>query len=336
MQAVLLAGLLGAVALVIAGVVPGSGARLSHAATGWIAVEVILELVAIAAYALLFYGCFSYGAYRIGVLRSAQIGIGELGAFVVSPTGAAGPALRIWALLRSGMPFAILTRRSVIHAICFNVPYVSVAILLALGVATGIGAGHAALLLSLVPFALVVGSVVLAAAATLIARRVPGEPGSRWRRIGYDIVRAVPDGLRELPTRARRPWLLPASIGYWVGDCGVLVAAVHAVHGSAPIAVIALAYMLGQLGNALPLPGGVGAVEPAMLGVLTASGVNPAVGAAAVVLYRFVSLGMQAAAGAIAVATLVPALRRAPIESRPSTQGMSGAGSPAASRSVSA
>ena len=54
MQAVLLAGLLGAVALVIAGVVPGSGARLSHAATGWIAVEVILELVAIAAYALLF------------------------------------------------------------------------------------------------------------------------------------------------------------------------------------------------------------------------------------------------------------------------------------------
>jgi uncharacterized protein (TIRG00374 family) len=90
----------------------------------------------------------------------------------------------------------------------------------------------------------------------------------------------------------------------------VLVAAFHAVHGSAPLGVIVLAYMLGQLGNALPLPGGVGAIEPAMLGVLTASGVDLELGAAAVILYRFVSLGIQAAAGAIAVSTLAPALQR--------------------------
>lgn len=74
--------------------------------------------------------------------------------------------------------------------------------------------------------------------------------------------------------------------------------------------MIVLAYMLGQLGNALPLPGGVGGTEPIMLGVMTASGVSLGVGAAAVVLYRFVSLGLQAAAGTIAVATLVPALQR--------------------------
>jgi uncharacterized membrane protein YbhN (UPF0104 family) len=76
------------------------------------------------------------------------------------------------------------------------------------------------------------------------------------------------------------------------------------VHGSAPLGVVVLAYMLGQLGNALPLPGGVGGVEPLMLGVLTASGVNLGLAAAAIVLYRFVSLGIQAVAGAIAVATL--------------------------------
>ena len=76
--------------------------------------------------------------------------------------------------------------------------------------------------------------------------------------------------------------------------------------------MIVLAYMLGQLGNALPLPGGVGGVEPIMLGVLTASGVNPGLGAAAVILYRFVSLGTQAVAGALAVATLTAALRGTP------------------------
>jgi uncharacterized membrane protein YbhN (UPF0104 family) len=68
--------------------------------------------------------------------------------------------------------------------------------------------------------------------------------------------------------------------------------------------------MLGQLGNTLPLPGGVGGVEPLMLGVLTASHVDLGLGAAAIIVYRFISLGIQAAAGAVAVATLLPALQR--------------------------
>jgi uncharacterized membrane protein YbhN (UPF0104 family) len=76
--------------------------------------------------------------------------------------------------------------------------------------------------------------------------------------------------------------------------------------------VIVLAYMLGQLGNALPLPGGVGGIEPIMLGVLTASGVSVGLGAAAIVLYRLVSLGLQAALGAIAVATLAADLQPSP------------------------
>ena len=126
-----------------------------------------------------------------------------------------------------------------------------------------------------------------------------------------EAVEAVPEGLREVPARLREPAVPLSSVGYWAGDCGVLVAAFHAVHGSAPIAVIVLAYMLGQLGSALPLPGGVGGVEPAMLGVLTASGVDLGLGAAAVVIYRLVSLGIQTVAGGIAVATLVPALQPA-------------------------
>jgi hypothetical protein len=142
------------------------------------------------------------------------------------------------------------------------------------------------------------------------ARTRRGEPDGRWRRVGREALQAVPDGLRELPARVRQPSSLLGAIAYWAGDCGVLVAAFHAAHGSAPVSVIVLAYMLGQLGNALPLPGGVGATEPVMLGVLTASGVDLGLGAAAVILYRFVSLGIQAGAGAIAVATLVPALQR--------------------------
>jgi putative heme transporter len=309
-QLVVVGALLAAVGIAIANIVPSSREHLRHAAPGWLAVAIVLELVACASYALLFHGVFSHGTYRFGYVRGAQIAVGELGAFVVTPTGLGGPALRIWALLRLGMPFRIQMIRTVIHGVILNIPYVLAAVLLGLSVVFGIGSGHAHLALALAPLGLVLAVLCLAGIAAFFSRRARGEPGTRLRRIGRDIIDAIPEGVRQLPGRLREVWLLLFALGYWAGDCGVLVVAFHAAHGSAPIGVIVLAYMLGQLGNSLPLPGGVGAVEPAMLGVLTSSGVNLGLGAAAVVLYRFVSLGIQAILGTVAVVTLVPSLQR--------------------------
>jgi uncharacterized protein (TIRG00374 family) len=227
---------------------------------------------------------------------------------VISPTGAGGPALRLWALLRGGMPFAIVMTRSVVHYIVFSIPYIVAALLLGIGALLGIGVGHAQSALALAPVGVVIAAALFAIGASQLARR-PARAHARWRRIGRDMIQAIPAGTRETPRRLRRqPALLIAAIGYWAADCAVLAFSFHAAHGSAPIAVITLAYMLGQLGNALPLPGGVGGVEPAMLGLLTSSGVDLGLGAAAVVLYRVVSLGLQSIAGAVAVTTLIPSL----------------------------
>ncbi len=308
-QITLFAALVAGVVVAIADLVPGTGDRLDHAAPGWIALGVLLEFISCAAYGALFHGVFSHGAYRLARLRGMQIGLAELGAFVIVPTGAGGPAVRIWALGRSGMPFRVITTRSVIHGAIFNLPYVLAAILLGAGVILGVGSGHAPLVVALAPLGLVVGAVVLAGAATVAARGLPATPHGRWQRIGRDVLVAFPDGLRQLPGRLREPGLSLSALGYWAGDCGVFLAAFRAAHGSPPIAVAVLAYMLGQLGNALPLPGGVGGVEPITLGVLTASGVDLQLGAAAVLLYRLVSLGIQTAVGTVALATLIPALR---------------------------
>jgi uncharacterized membrane protein YbhN (UPF0104 family) len=309
LQAALVAALLAAVVIAIVGLVPGSERRLAEADPAWVAAGVLSELVALAAYAALFHGAFSYGAYRVRWGRASEIAIGELGAFVVVPTGAGGPALRIWALLRGGMPFAVQMTRTVVHAVIFNVPYILAALVLGTLVALGLGPGHAPLAVALAPLAVVAASVALAVGAAMFARRRPVEPSDRWLRIGWQVIQGVPTGIRELPGRLRHPSLLLSATGYWAGDCGVLILSFHAVGGSPPVAVVVLAYMLGQLGNALPLPGGVGGTEPIMLGVLTASGVNLAIGAAAVVLYRFISLGLQALSGSIAVAALVRSVR---------------------------
>ena len=65
-----------------------------------------------------------------------------------------------------------------------------------------------------------------------------------------------------------------------------------------------------KLGNVLPLPGGIGGVEPLMLGIFVASGVDSGVAAAAIVCYRAIALGLQSVTGLVSVASLVPAVRR--------------------------
>ncbi len=312
LRVALLVALVGAAGILIVGLVPGSGKRLQHPAGAWIAVEVVLEVIACAGYAWLFHAVFSYGAYTITRLRSAEIGVGELGAFAVLPTGLGGPVLRVWALRQSGMPLREVIVRSVAHAPIFNLPYVLAAALLGTSVVLGLGPGHAPAVVALAPFGLVLVAAALGAAALLHVRTLGSEPPERWRRMAREAVRTVPDGLREIPGRLRQPGSLLGAIAYWAGDCGVLVAAFHAAGGSAPIGVIVLAYMLGQLGNALPLPGGVGGVEPLMLGVMTASGVDIGLGGAAIVLYRLVSLGTQGVLGVAAVAALISSLRNAP------------------------
>jgi uncharacterized membrane protein YbhN (UPF0104 family) len=292
LRGVLLAALVGAAGLLIAGLVPGSGKRLQHAAASWVAVEVVLEVIACAGYAWLFHSVFSYGAYTSTYFRSGQIAVGELGAFAVLPTGLGGPVLRLWALRRGGMPLREVLVRSVSHAPIFNLPYVLAASLLGTSVVLGVGPGHAPLVVALAPLGLVLGAVALGVISMLYVKTRHSPPRNRRVRVTREALRSIPEGLRGIPGRLREPGSLLGAIGYWAGDCGVLAAAFHAAGGSAPISVIALAYMLGQLGNALPLPGGVGGVEPLMLGVLTTSGVDIGLGGAAVVLYRLKGLSV--------------------------------------------
>ena len=310
LQILLLAGMLTLVAFLIAGLVPGSGRRLSHPAIGFIVAEVAVELVAIGCYVAQFHDAFSDRTNPLPLARSAEIAVGELGAFIVVPTGAGGPALRIWALLRSGMPLRVMARRIVVQTAIFNLPYLLTAIVLGATVVLGVGASHAPTLVALAPLAVAAVTIGIVSLLTWFAHRRPAPPKGGWQEIAWESLQAVPEGVRALPRGLRRPILVLGAAAYWGGDCGVLILAFHAAHGSAPIDVIVPAYMLGQLGNTLPLPGGVGGVEPIMLGVMTASGVGAGLGGAAIVFYRLVSLGLQAIGGTIAAALLVRALGR--------------------------
>jgi hypothetical protein len=60
---------LGGVGLFLTSIVPGASRRLQNPAVGWIVVEVLLELVACASYAVLFLGMFSRAPYTVPRVR---------------------------------------------------------------------------------------------------------------------------------------------------------------------------------------------------------------------------------------------------------------------------
>jgi uncharacterized membrane protein YbhN (UPF0104 family) len=97
----------------------------------------------------------------------------------------------------------------------------------------------------------------------------------------------------------RNPALLGA-LAWWGFDISVLWAAFHAFGGSPDVTVVVMAYFVGQLGNVLPLPGGIGGVDGAMIGAFSALGVSSSLAVVSVLAYRAFAFWLPTLPGAVA------------------------------------
>jgi uncharacterized membrane protein YbhN (UPF0104 family) len=268
--------------------------NLGHADPAWIVLGVVLEVASALAYVVAFRRVF---CARMTWPAGLKIGLAELGADAVLPVGGAGGlALGAWALRRGGMPGARIARRTVAFFLLTSAPSVGLLALLGVALAVGFAPGHVSLLLALVPAA----AAVAAIAGTLLLGRLTAR-GSR-----FAALRATAGGVDDAVVllRGRDPQLLAGLAGYLAFDILVLWAAFRALGPAPPITVIAIAYLIGQLGNLVPLPGGIGGVEGGLMGALVLSGAGAAAAAAAVLVYRAVQLWIPALLGGVAFVAL--------------------------------
>ena len=100
-------------------------------------------------------------------------------------------------------------------------------------------------------------------------------------------------------------------IGYWIFDNLVLLVSFYAIGVSPPVLVVLMAYLVGQLGGALPLPAGLGGIDGGLIGALILYGIDPAPAAAAVLIYRVVLFWVPVILGAPAFWSLRRALNDA-------------------------
>ena len=245
---------------------------------------------------------------------STQVGMSELGANALFPTGGAGGlALGAWALKRGGMASEEIARRTVSFFLLTSVPNVLGVIVLGFALAVGILRGEGNLLLTALPAAIAVAAV----AATLLAGRVAGrwgarahaggagEPSKRRAAIAKTLT-AVAHGVRESLALLREGnvVLIAGLLAYLVFDVAILWAGFRALGASPPLALLALAYLIGELGGLIPVPGGIGGIDAGLVGTLLLFHVSITLAAGAVLVYRAIALWVPAIVGGVAFVAL--------------------------------
>ncbi|MBI5104658.1 MAG: flippase-like domain-containing protein, partial [Solirubrobacterales bacterium] len=305
---------LGAVSLLAISTLPGLGEvreRFAGADPAWLVLAAGLEAASMLGFVAAFRGVF---CRRMGWGFSAQVAVSEQAANVLLPAGGAGGlALGAWALSRGGMATGHIARRSVAFWLVTSSANFVAVVAVGVAVATGALPSDVSLWLALGPAAL--ATVAIAAVLALpgvLRRRAPGHGGGDRRRKVRAAAHTAADGVEDAVRLLRTGGALVAggALAYMTFDIAVLGATFAAFGGAPPVADLLLAYLLGQLGGLIPVPGGIGGTDGGLVAALVLFGTPLAPAAAAVLAYRVFQLGLPAAAGTVAFATLRRTLSR--------------------------
>ena len=276
--------------------------RFAGAAPAWLVAVLVLEAGSCLAFVVVFRGVF---CPRLAWRPSYHLAMAAQGTNVLLPAGgASGLALGAWVLSRMGVPARQLGIRSVAFFVLTSSVNFATAALVGGALALGVLSGPA-------PVALTAGPALLAA-ATILAVVVGAFLSSRSeagaRRLGpfAVILAALTDGVAEAGRllRSGHPLILAGALGYMAFDVAALGAAFAAVGAVPAVGLLLLAYVVGQLGGLLPVPGGVGGADGALIAALVVYGVPLGEAAAAVLAYRAFQLGLPAVLGTLATTRL--------------------------------
>jgi uncharacterized membrane protein YbhN (UPF0104 family) len=241
---------------------------------------------------------------------SAEIGLSEEAAnSLLSVGGAGGLALGAWILRRGGIPAGRIARRTVAFFLLTSLANIGLLAVAGIALTAGLVTGPSErIVLGGIPALVGVGAIGLTLTAGRLARALGRRPGRPWLR---GALAAVGDGVGEAVELLRSPLVWVGSLGYLLFDLAVLAVCFPAFgQAMPPIDALLLAYLIGQLGGLVPLPGGIGGLDLGLIGALVLYGVDPTQAAVAVLAYRGLLLTVPAIVGLPALAFLRRRLQR--------------------------
>jgi uncharacterized membrane protein YbhN (UPF0104 family) len=305
--------LIGAVIGVFVLIGPGLGslrADISHASLGWLLAGVGLEVLSALCYVVIFRAAF---CPRMSWRLSYLIGMSEQGAnSVLSVSGAGGLALGAWALRRGGMSTEHIARRTVAFWFLTSLANVWTLILFAALFAAGaFPSDRNGITYAFGAAGLVATVLVIFGLPRLRRREAPivvGPPGLRNRfAAATSFARnSLGDGVRDglMLMRERPIAIFGGSFGVMGFDLAVLGVCFKAFGQAPGLGVLVVAYLIGQLGGNIPVPGGVGGLDAGLIGTFVLFHQPLAATTAAVLIYHAISLWIPGLLGSIAFVQL--------------------------------
>lgn len=284
--------------------VPGlraAGEKITDANLAWVAAGIGFELLSCAGYVVLFELVFQMERRFSRRLALSELAVNS----VVSVSGIGGLALGAWVLRTKGVSVERIARRSVLLFVLTSAVNVAATALIGIPMWLGLLPGTRNPLLTLLPAALAIALIAGTLAAAVLAGRLAGLQRLREGRAHVALI-AVSCGVRDaLALIRRREWRLLGAVGYWLFDALVMYVCLVAFGPTPTFWVVAMGYLVGLLGNAIPIPAGLVAVEGGLIGMLVLFGVRPVSSVvAAVVTYRAISLWLPALIGSAAFLSL--------------------------------
>ena len=284
--------------------------RIQHGNPLWLALAAVLECFSFMGYVVLFRGVFVRDDTRIDWRASYEMSLAGVAATrLFASAGAGGIALTAWALRRSGLEPRIVACRMIAFMAILYAVFMGSLVVGGLGLYFGIFPGENPFAITVVPAIFGAGVIAIFLGVSLL----PGDldrlvarwsHGGRWGRLASQaaaLPAAAASGIRTAIHLVRqRDLSLLGGVAWWGFDIAVLWACFHAFGGSPPTAVVVMSYFIGQLGNVLPLPGGIGGVDGAMIGAFSAFGISPPLAVVSVLAYRAFSFWLPTLPGAVA------------------------------------
>jgi uncharacterized membrane protein YbhN (UPF0104 family) len=265
----------------------------------WIAAAVAFELASSISFVVVFRLFFE----RVPGRDARALAWTSMASGVLLPGGGVGGlAIGGWLIRLTGAPTRWIIRRS--SGLFFATSAINGAAIIGSGILLVAGsAGPHDFRRAALPALLAAAAMLLIVSLPRIARR-RGRATAAWLEGIGDAERAV----------LRPNWRILGAVGYLGFDIAVLWATFTAVGPAPPAPALVLGYSIGYLANAVPVPGGLGALDAGLVGALLLYGAAPAHVAAAVLVYHAIALWVPAGGGLVAYARLRPRLAPPPAE----------------------
>ncbi len=258
---------------------------------------------------------------KLGLRESSQVATSRLFLGDTLPGGAAtGFAAEFWFLSRAALTPEELAEYTTAFLILSNSVVVIALVVFGMLLGVGLVPGDLPTWLTIFPAACalaVILAVLAAARYAKPARAAAKAEGweveqSRAHRVGAmvrGLLQRMPMGVKDAAGSLGRPAVVTGLIINPLFDAASFWLCYRAVGTPLPLAVMLMAYCLGQVGALIPTPGGIGGVQGMAILALVSAGAPAKVATAGVLAWTGVSLATQLVWGGIGYIRLQRTMR---------------------------